>query len=122
MLSANRCGLWPRSWSTFPLPGAALSPMMKVMVMPRRVIWSLVLLTGLAGPSGVRAGQFTIDLEVKAGKADRTAHAEVVLREGKPKPRGILDVKAGTTVRVQWVLRNRDRKATFKDVLVHFFV
>jgi hypothetical protein len=86
------------------------------------MVVGLILLTALAGPAGAWAGQFTIKLEVTAGKTRGTAHAEAVLRGEKPKPRGVLDVKAGTTVRVKWVLRNADAKATFKDVLVHFFV
>jgi hypothetical protein len=64
---------------------------------------------------------FAIDLEVKAGKAAKTAHAQPVDAAAKPKPREVLETKAAETVTVKWTVRNPDAKQTLKDVRIHFF-
>jgi hypothetical protein len=73
-------------------------------------------------PAAARAHHFTIDLEVASGKAKKVAHAETLGLGSKPKTRVVIELKAGTTLKVKWKLTNSDAKATFKDVLVHFFV
>lgn len=65
-------------------------------------------------------GDFAIDLKVTAGKASKTAHADVAGIGVKPKPRLVLEAKAGEPVTVAWTLQNTG-KATVKDVVVHFF-
>ena len=81
-------------------------------------------LVGLGALPAAWAGPFTIDLKAQAGKASQTAHAETLTRKlgTKPKPRGVLEVKAGERVTVRWTLGQGNPKDTAKDILVHFFV
>jgi hypothetical protein len=65
---------------------------------------------------------FTIDLTVRAGKASKTAHAEILALGIKPGPRAVLDLKAGQAVAVHWTLRRGTGQAAVKNVLVHIFV
>lgn len=67
-----------------------------------------------------RADHFAIDLKVTAGKASKTAHADTAGIGVKPKPRGVLEVKAGERLTVSWTMRNSG-KAAVKNVVVHFF-
>src|SRR5439155_1522421 len=61
------------------------------------------------------------DLKVQADKATKSASAQVAAPGVKPKPRGVLRVRARTPITARWTLTNADPKTTFKDVLVHFF-
>jgi hypothetical protein len=72
-------------------------------------------------PAVARADHFAIDLEARAGKESKTAHAEAAALGATPKPRPVLEVKAGERVTVKWTLRCTDPKETYKDVVVHFF-
>src|SRR5690242_3337477 len=82
---------------------------------------SLVLLGWLSAAAVARADHFAIDLEARGGKDSKTAHAETAALGATPKPRPVLEVKAGQRVTVTWTLRCTDPKETYKDVLVHFF-
>jgi hypothetical protein len=88
----------------------------------RRVSFGLAVFGSLLVSTAARAEEpFAIDLEVRAGKASKTAHAETAALGVKPKQRGVLEVKAGDRITVKWKLSNIDPKATFNDVTVHFF-
>ncbi len=76
----------------------------------------------LLGGLPARADHLAIDLTARSGKASQTAHAEKVALGVKTKPRGVLEVKAGTPVSVKWTMRNQDAKVTLPNVLVHSFV
>jgi hypothetical protein len=90
--------------------------------MSRIAAWGLTVLGGwLVAASVGKAETFSIDLEVQAGKKGPKAKAETRVVGEKPKPRVVVKAKAGETIKVHWVLRNTDPKATVKDVLVHFF-
>jgi hypothetical protein len=82
----------------------------------------LSLFLGGAICAGAKAHHFAIDLKARASKESRTAQAEMLAPGVKAKPRAVLHVKAGQRVAVQWTLTNTDRAATYKEVLVHFFV
>ena len=69
-----------------------------------------------------RSQEFAIDLDVKSGKASQSAHAEPFGLGVTPKPRSIIEVKAGERIMVKWKLTNIDSKESAKDVTVHFFV
>src|SRR3954454_19252799 len=84
-----------------------------------RFLFGLAALGGLLASAA--AEPFAIDLEVRSGKASKTAHAESAAPGAKPKERGVLAVKAGDQVTVTWKLSSTDPKATLKDVTVHFF-
>jgi hypothetical protein len=87
----------------------------------RSAVAVLVLSAWLVVPLAARAAdEFAIDLEARAGKASKTAHAEALGLGTTPKPRPVLEVKAGQRVTVTWTLRCTDPKANYKDVLVHF--
>jgi hypothetical protein len=88
--------------------------------MPRAAFAALVLLGGLQSPAG--AHHFAIDLEVRSGAGRQMAHAEAAAIGSKPKARAVLEVRSGAPVTVKWTLRSADPKATFKDVVVHFFI
>jgi hypothetical protein len=81
------------------------------------LVWCFFLL-----PVQAVAHHFEIDLEVTSGKEKKAAHAEAVGLGSKPKARAVIAIKAGAAVTVKWKLSNIDARATFKDVLVHFFV
>jgi hypothetical protein len=80
-----------------------------------------VLLGLLSWTAAARADHFAIELEARAGKESKTAHTEAVALGATPKPRPVLEVKAGERVTVKWTLRCTDPKETYKDVVVHFF-
>jgi hypothetical protein len=89
--------------------------------MPRALLCGLLVLGWLSRPPAASAHHFTIDLKVQAGKATRSASAEAAAPGVKPKPRGVLRVRAGTPITARWTLTSADPKTTYKDVLVHFF-
>ncbi len=73
-----------------------------------------------------RGDHLVLDLEVKAGKATKKVKGEdaaLGIKLGaKPKPRGILEAKAGQTLTVKWTVTSTATKEEVKDVVVHFFV
>jgi len=85
-----------------------------------RFLLGLATLGGLfaAAPA---AEPFAIDLEVRCGKASKTAHAESTAPGVKPKERAVLEVKAGDRITVKWKLSSTDAKSTLKNITVHFF-
>src|SRR6266496_4020260 len=72
----------------------------------------------VSGPS--RADHFTIDLEVKAPKANRTVHAETLGLGVKTKPRSVLEVQAGDKITIKWTLTSTGKEVV-KDVQVQFY-
>jgi hypothetical protein len=89
--------------------------------MPRALLCGLLVLGWLNRPPTAAAHHFTIDLKVQAGKAMKSASAEAAAPGVKPKPRGVLRVRARTPITARWTLTNADAKTTYKDVTVHFF-
>jgi hypothetical protein len=87
-----------------------------------RFLMSLAAVAGLYAAAS--AGEpFAIDLEVRSGKASKTAHVESAapaLGE-EPKARDLLEVKAGDRITVKWKMSSTDSKAKVEDVTVHFF-
>ena len=67
------------------------------------------------------AEPFTIALEVRSGKASKTAHAESAAPDLTAQERGVLEVKAGDRVTVKWKMNATDPAAKFENVTVHFF-
>jgi len=86
-----------------------------------RLFFGLAALGGLFTPAARAAEPFAIDLTARCDKASQTAHAESAAPLAKPKERGVLGVKAGERIAVQWKLSSTDPKGTAKDVTVHFF-
>ena len=86
-----------------------------------RFLFGLAALGALLSAAKAAAEPFAIDLEVRSGKARKTAHAESAAPGARQKGRDVLEVKAGAPVTVKWKLSSTDRKATVKDVTVHFF-
>lgn len=85
--------------------------------MPRAACCCAVL---LLGASALRAADFAIDLTARAGKESRSA--EAVPPGAKPPTRGVLMAASDTPITLRWTVRNRDKEATVKDVLVHALV
>jgi hypothetical protein len=81
----------------------------------------LVSLPFLLGPPA-RADHFAIDLEAQSPRVTKTAHGEAFALGVKPKPRAVLEAKAGDRLAVKWTLTSTAAKGTVKDVVVHFFV
>jgi hypothetical protein len=81
----------------------------------------LVALVWLAVFQPARADHFTIDLDVKGPKANRTVHTETLGLGVKPKPRTVLEVQAGDTLTIKWTLASTSSNDTVKDVLIHFY-
>jgi hypothetical protein len=80
----------------------------------------LIALAVFGGFSAVASEPFAIDLEVRCGKASKTAHAESAAVGARAEERPLLEVKAGDKITVQWKLRGADAKAKIEDVTVHF--
>lgn len=87
--------------------------------MPRFLL-GLAAFAGLAA-SASAAEPFAIDLEVRSGKANKTAHAESAAPDFTAPERGVLEVKAGDRVTVKWTLRGTDPAAKLQNITVHFF-
>jgi hypothetical protein len=88
--------------------------------MLRAVDGALALLVGFACVSRGHAADFAIDLTARAGDTSRSATA--VAPGAKPPARAVLTVNADTPITLRWTVRNIDKGATVKDVLVHTFV
>lgn len=84
-------------------------------------------LVGLAALGGLGAAAppaeepFAIDLEVRAGKASKVAHAQPATRNARPREGDVLETRAGEPLTVRWKLSSTAPKATLKNVLVHFY-
>jgi hypothetical protein len=89
--------------------------------MVRLSCYSSAILFCLAALGPARADHFTIDLQVKGSKADRTVHTETAGLGIKPRPRAVLEVQAGDKMAIKWTLASTAPKETVKDVLVHFY-
>jgi hypothetical protein len=85
-----------------------------------RLLFTLTALGGLGAAVAAAAEPFAIDLEVRCGKASKTAHAESAARDAKPTERPLLEVNAGDKITVHWKLSGADAKAKIEDVTVHF--
>lgn len=81
-----------------------------------------VFLLSCSIPSLARADDFTIDLNTQAGKKTEKAEAKYPAPDMKQTPRAVLLTAVDTPITVKWTVRNGDKAATAKDVLVHFFV
>jgi hypothetical protein len=88
--------------------------------MLRGAVFGLMIQSAVCGAAW--AHHFAIDLETAGMKERRNVHAEVVAPGVKAKTRSVLHVKVGERVVVKWTMTNSDTKASFKNVLVHFFV
>lgn len=88
--------------------------------MLRAVYGALALVVGLAWACPGRAADFAIDLTARAGTTSRSVAA--VAPGAKPPARAVLMAGADTPITLRWTVRNRDKEATVKDVLVHAFV
>jgi hypothetical protein len=74
----------------------------------------------LTASNPARADHFTIDLEVKAPKANRTVHAETLGLGVKTKPRAVLEIQAGDKITIKWTLASAG-KDIVKDMQVQFY-
>src|SRR4051794_8478314 len=88
------------------------------MISPLRC--ALAVLFGVAGPLTLGAAEFAIELQAQAGKESKSVQA--VPPDAKPPTRVVLASGADTPITLRWTLRNADKTATVKDVLVHLFV
>src|SRR5690348_2277463 len=74
----------------------------------------------LTASERARADHFTIDLEVKAPKANKTVHAETLGLGIKTKPRTVLEIQAGDKLTIKLTLTS-SAKEIIKDVQVQFY-
>src|SRR5439155_23141453 len=74
----------------------------------------------LAASEPARADHFTIDLEIKAPKANKTVHAETLGLGVKTKPRAVLEIQAGDKITIKWALASA-AKDVIKDVQIQFY-
>jgi hypothetical protein len=88
--------------------------------MIRRASLALASILGLLVASPMQAQQFTVELAARAAKEPKSAEAR--FPDAEPQARAILTAAADALVTVKWTVRNVDKAATAKDVLVHFFV
>src|SRR5436853_7936253 len=80
----------------------------------------LTVLVWLAASQPVRADHFTIDLEVKAPKANKTVHAETLGLGIKTKPRAVFEIQAGEQITIKWTLASA-AKDTVKDLQAQLY-
>ena len=88
--------------------------------MVRLACYSGAILFWLAASRPSRADHFTIDLEVKAPKANRTVHEQTLGLGVKTKPRSVLEVQAGDKITIRWTLTSTGKEVV-KDVQVQFY-
>jgi hypothetical protein len=86
--------------------------------MPRFAFATLLVL--LAG-TVTRAADFAIEVSVRVGKDGKAVTAVYPVAE-PGKPRGVFTAAVDARITLQWTVRNIDKSATAKDVLLHFFV
>src|SRR5205823_3631879 len=83
---------------------------------------ALALLAVLAAPSA-RAEHAKITLDVEASGGNKaTAFADQTPPESGKNPRPVLTAKAGTPLKLQWILTNVYPHKTLENVVVHFFI
>jgi hypothetical protein len=82
---------------------------------------SLFALLGLLAASIGRAADFAIEVSVRAGKDGKEVTAAFPIPNSNT-PRGVLMASVDARITLQWTVRNTDKAATSKDVLLHFFV
>jgi hypothetical protein len=85
-----------------------------------RVFFVCTALGALFAANAAASEPFSIDLTVRCGKANKTAHAESAAAGAKPSERALLEAKAGDKITVHWKLSGADAKAKIEDVTVHF--
>jgi len=88
--------------------------------MVRMLSLSCAILFFQAASGPARADHFTIDLEVKAPKANRMVHAETLGLGVKTKPRAVLEIQAGDKITIKWILAST-AKDVVKDVQIQFY-
>src|SRR5207302_4377561 len=69
-----------------------------------------------------RADHFSIDVNARADEVIKSAATDTAGLGVKPRPRAVLEAKAGKTVTVKWTVTSTAKQAVVKDVLIHFFV
>jgi hypothetical protein len=79
-----------------------------------------LLLLALAPAPRAEHAKVTLDVE-SAGKKE-TAFVDQTPPDSGKNPRPVLKVKAGETIKIQWMLQNVYPHKTLEDVLVHSFV
>ena len=109
MMEAQRCRI-------------SKGPVRKELAVLSRGTPAVLVVGWLALLAPARAEHFTIELKAKAGENSKTAKTDAVALGEKPKPRGILEARAGQDITVKWTLTCAAKKGEFKDVTVHFFV
>lgn len=85
---------------------------------PATIFSILLLLT----TSAVRAEHAKVTLDVESGGKKETAFVDQTPPQYGKNPRPVLKVKAGETIKIQWMLQNVYPHKTLEDVLVHSFV
>lgn len=88
------------------------------MIRPASLAMASILGSLVASP--MQAQQFTVDLVARTAREPKNAEAR--FPDAKPQARAILTAAPDTPVTVKWTVRNVDKAATAKDVLVHFVV
>ncbi len=87
----------------------------------RRSIVPIALLA-LTTSGFARAEHAKVELTVKAGRAQETAFVDQTPPDSGKNPRPVVKVKAGETVKVQYMLTNVYPHKTLENVVVHFYV
>jgi hypothetical protein len=90
--------------------------------MIRRLAVAGILLLSQWVVSAVRADPFNIDLQAHAADVPKAVAAVHPLADSSSRSRVLLTANVDRPITVKWTLRNADKSATVKDVLVHFFV
>ena len=72
--------------------------------------------------SAALAEHAKVTLDVESGSKKETAFVDQTPPQSGKNPRPVLKVKAGDTIKIQWMLQNVYPHKTLEDVLVHSFV
>lgn len=86
---------------------------------------TLAAAAGLLISAAARADDITISLQVAQGKkkaATKLTRRHPTTGKKKQPPRLVFKAAAGKALYVTWKVSNGSKSATYKDVLVHFFV
>jgi hypothetical protein len=70
----------------------------------------------------VQAEHAKITLDVESGGRKTTAFVDQTPPASGKNPRPVFKVKAGETIKIQWMFQNTYPNKTIKDVVVHFFI
>lgn len=81
----------------------------------------------VAGCSGLcsgpaRAEHAKINLEIAAATGQAAAYVDQTPPESGKRPRPVLKIKAGETIRINWIFTNVYPHKTLQNVVVHFFI